>query len=533
MSKRVSKGRTHIIIGDTQVKEGVPTAHLGWIGNYIVDQFKGQDVSIIHVGDHADMPSLSSYDKGKKAMEGRRYSVDIKAANDGWIKLCKPLEKYNAERRAKRLRPWFPKRYITLGNHENRITRAAEEDAQLEGTISVDDLNYAEWGWEVVPFLEELELDGISYSHYFYNPNTGRPYCGENLATRLKTIGRSFTMGHQQGLNMATRPVGKRRHQGLVVGSCLTPDHKVLTADLRYVPLGEVVAGDKLVSFDEFTPNENARRGRAFKTGTVLATKLDTAEVFLVTLSDGKEFKVTADHQWLTKCANGVGEIYSWRRTDSLRRGTRIAKPLDEWNEIKTHESGWLAGMYDGEGCYYERNTTRGRTGQLSIAQNEGPVLEKIREELRILCGVDGVSDGTDRNCQHLRIRGGIRKVAKVLGQIRPIRLLPKFKPEHLGQFNTTDANNPAVVSITPVGVQEIVRIDIDEKTMIVEGFAHHNCYLHDEQYLGPQGNNCWRGIVVCHQVENGSYDPMCVSLEFLCRKYENKTLTQYLRGLT
>jgi hypothetical protein len=51
--------------------------------------------------------------------------------------------------------------------------------------------------------------------------------------------------------------------------------------------------------------------------------------------------------------------------------------------------------------------------------------------------------------------------------------------------------------------------------------------YLHDEDYLGPQ-QAYWRGIVVKHQVENGSYDPMFVSLDFLCRKYAKKRLKEY-----
>lgn len=46
-------------------------------------------------------------------------------------------------------------------------------------------------------------------------------------------------------------------------------------------------------------------------------------------------------------------------------------------------------------------------------------------------------------------------------------------------------------------------------------------CYLHDEAYLGPQGNNTRRQIVVKHEVENGRYDPMLVSLRFLEKNYQ------------
>jgi hypothetical protein len=218
------KGMTHVAIPDTQVKPGVRTDHLRWIGQYIVDQFAGRALRVIHLGDHADMPSLSSYDKGTKSMEGRRYSADIAAANAGFAELCAPLKAYNRGR--KKHRQWWPDRHVLLGNHENRINRAVEADPQLEGVISTDDLDFQ--GWTVHPFLELVELDGVSYSHYLYHPNTGRPYSGENLHTRLKQVGHSFTMGHKQGMNYAVRPVGKHRHHGLVCGSAYLHEEKYL-----------------------------------------------------------------------------------------------------------------------------------------------------------------------------------------------------------------------------------------------------------------------------------------------------------------
>lgn len=225
-SAKVSKGRIHFVIGDTQIKPGVPTAHLSWIGRYLVDQFAGQDVTVIHLGDHWDMESLSSYDKGKKASEGRRYKEDIKAGNDGFSLLCQPLADFNKGRKPEN--QWWPDRHFLIGNHEERIARAVNDEAQLEGALSYDDFNAKEWGWKVHDFLEPFWRDGVAYSHYFYNPNTGRPYSGENLALRLKTIGHSFTMGHQQGLNIATRAVGKGRHCGLVCGTSYLHDEKYL-----------------------------------------------------------------------------------------------------------------------------------------------------------------------------------------------------------------------------------------------------------------------------------------------------------------
>jgi hypothetical protein len=51
-------------------------------------------------------------------------------------------------------------------------------------------------------------------------------------------------------------------------------------------------------------------------------------------------------------------------------------------------------------------------------------------------------------------------------------------------------------------------------------GMVAGACYLHDEDYKGPYGNHHWRGIVVKHEVKDGEYDIMKVSLDYLLRKY-------------
>ena len=67
-----------LLIPDTQVKPGVPIDHLHALSRFIVHR---RPDAIVHIGDHWDMPSLSSYDFGKKAMEGRRVHEDIEAGN--------------------------------------------------------------------------------------------------------------------------------------------------------------------------------------------------------------------------------------------------------------------------------------------------------------------------------------------------------------------------------------------------------------------------------------------------------------------
>ncbi len=165
------------------------------------------------------MPSLSQYDKGTKKMEGRTYQSDIDSSIEGWEILNEPIEQFNNARRRRKEKIWAPRKIITLGNHEDRITRAINADSQLEGVLSIKKLGFEKYGWEVIPYLQPIWLDGIAYAHYFYNPLTGKPLSGENILLRIKTLGHSFTMGHQQVLQYGLRTVAKRSQHGLVAGS--------------------------------------------------------------------------------------------------------------------------------------------------------------------------------------------------------------------------------------------------------------------------------------------------------------------------
>lgn len=218
--KRRSDAPSVIVIPDTQIEPGKPDEHCRWIGQWIVDEFAGDDtLTIVHLGDHAAMQSLSSYERpGSKAMEGARYRADIDAANAAFDKLNAPLDTYNTRRSRAKKATWSPRKVLTLGNHEDRITRYANEHPQLDGAIGLHDLNYADHGWEVVPFLQIVTVHGIAISHYFENPNNGRPIAG-TIENTIRAVGGSFIQGHKQGLRVgiAETPLGRRR--GIVAGS--------------------------------------------------------------------------------------------------------------------------------------------------------------------------------------------------------------------------------------------------------------------------------------------------------------------------
>jgi hypothetical protein len=209
----------HLILPDTQVKPGVPTDHLAALGNFIVE--KRPDV-IVHIGDHFDMPSLSLYDKpGCAKKEGARYVDDIHAGHVAMDRLFLPIDVYNDKMRRQHGKLYLPRKEFCIGNHEYRIQRAIEADpVRFEGVISMDDMQLERWGWNVHAFGKPVTINGVSYAHFFVNPDglTDKPVGGkaDYKLTKVKT---SFVMGHQQmvGISQTYSGIGKRM-RGLVVG---------------------------------------------------------------------------------------------------------------------------------------------------------------------------------------------------------------------------------------------------------------------------------------------------------------------------
>lgn len=206
----------HFVIPDCQVKPEHDISYLYRIGKYIVA--KKPEV-VVCLGDFADMPSLCSYDKGTKSFEGRRYRADIQAARGAMEMLLLPIQEYNAKAVRNHEKRYTPRFVLTLGNHEHRINKAINTDAILDGTISIDDLGYKEYGWEVHEFLDVVVIDGIAYSHYFTSGLLGRPCT--SAASQLSKKHMSCIAGHQQGFQMHTgHRADGTQITSIIAGSC-------------------------------------------------------------------------------------------------------------------------------------------------------------------------------------------------------------------------------------------------------------------------------------------------------------------------
>lgn len=183
------------VMPDTQVRDGVPTGHLAAYGKYIAA--KRPDV-VVCIGDFADMPSLSTHDEpGSIHAEGLRYAADLGSVHRAMDIFMEPIAKAKG---------YNPVMVLTLGNHEDRINRAVAADPkQLHGRMRTTDLRYAQYGWQVFPFLQPVEIGGVVFCHYFPAGVMGRAL--STAAGILRKYHQSAFAGHLQGRDIA---YGKR-----------------------------------------------------------------------------------------------------------------------------------------------------------------------------------------------------------------------------------------------------------------------------------------------------------------------------------
>jgi hypothetical protein len=200
-----------IVIADTQVHGSSPTEHLEALGRYI---WKHKVGTLVHIGDHWDFPSLSSYatlmDK-----EGQRLARDLESGR----RALSLIMDYTNERNAKSSRKQYkPNMHFLMGNHENRLKRYIDNNPVLAGLIEIEDFIKGE-GWTVNQMCDPLWVHDICFNHYMENAQSGRPV-GGGIENKLNKFPHSFVHGHQQQFQMGRRQnLQGKPHFGVCAGS--------------------------------------------------------------------------------------------------------------------------------------------------------------------------------------------------------------------------------------------------------------------------------------------------------------------------
>ena len=213
-----------LVIPDVQIKEGVPREHLPWVGKAIADY---RPNVVVNLGDFADMPSLSTHDvKGSKYFEGLRYKKDVEVTKVAMQEMLAPLRQLQKVQKDTKHKVYKPRMVMLMGNHENRINRAVNNNPTLEGLLSTADLGY-EKDWEVHEFLHPVFINGVGFNHYWPVGAMGRP--AGTAAAIISKLHMSCIAGHQQGKQVA---YGKRADGksicGIIAGSYYLHDESYM-----------------------------------------------------------------------------------------------------------------------------------------------------------------------------------------------------------------------------------------------------------------------------------------------------------------
>lgn len=207
-----------LYIPDVQQKEDSPVNHLRAAGNYLVRH--RPDVVVV-AGDWWDMESLNRFGS-KYELEGKRIKADLDAGHRAMEVFLEPLRREQRRQSRNKKKVYKPRLVFTVGNHDPhvRLPRVYEEYPSLEGMFEIPDLE-KQYGFEVIPFLEIVEIEGIRFSHYFVNPHSAKKSpLGGAIDTMLKNAGFSFVQGHTQGLKMGKHYLADGTCKlGIVAGS--------------------------------------------------------------------------------------------------------------------------------------------------------------------------------------------------------------------------------------------------------------------------------------------------------------------------
>lgn len=268
------------------------------------------------------------------------------------------------------------------------------------------------------------------------------------------------------------------------LGMCLDPSTRVLTADLRWVPIGDIQPGQEVVSVDEHPPGGRGK-ARKMRTATVEHAGRVMRHAYRVSLSDGREVICTDRHPWLTRKAATDAK---WRSLSGegnqvvgkITVGTKVRSITTPWGE-PDYQDGWFGGMLDGEGSISNGN----RAGcQLSVSQVVGPVWARAHRYLdergyayRIEEdeGLRESKHGSEAVPRLALTR--MDDIFRLIGTTRPSRFIGRrfWEGRELPGKRGAGVAWVEVTGIEYIGEQEMVDLQTSTGTYIAEGLVSHN----------------------------------------------------------
>jgi organic radical activating enzyme len=156
---------------------------------------------------------------------------------------------------------------------------------------------------------------------------------------------------------------------------CFVKETPVLMANWTWRPIGTLRPGDRIIGIEQ--PEE---RGKHVKlaAGVVRRISLRCAATVLV----NKSLRCTGDHKfWLTgRDADNLPRAHSGWREVQRAIGLKVLFTTEPtFHDEQDYARGWLAGMADGDGCFWTLKHRRGYR-RLRLALNDVSLLDRAEE---------------------------------------------------------------------------------------------------------------------------------------------------------
>jgi hypothetical protein len=268
---------------------------------------------------------------------------------------------------------------------------------------------------------------------------------------------------------------------------CPTPDMRVLTYDLQWVPAGDLQVGDEIIAFDEYgvgLDSAGRKSIRRLRRATVDKAVRIQQPVYALTLDDGRVVKSSVGHRWLGWKSNKNRAVSCWLTTQEIAdrvaegRPVLLHSPTRPWEtRQETYADGLIRAAFDGEGCitFHKRANN---FGHLSFSQRLGPFMDEVEDAV----GSAGFQTSRNvvpgRSAQVLQVLGGMWDYARFIGTYRPVRFIDKWiERAPVDGYTLTGVARARVVAATYLGSQEVVAMETSAGTLFVEGVSSHNCY--------------------------------------------------------
>jgi len=156
-----------VAIGDTHDQPGMPKDRFKWIGRHCAKVIPHR---IVQIGDFASWDSVSTHDAPGSVSHSMRpsFKTDLESCEEAMSLFFKEIKDLTIPME------------LTAGNHEDRIARFENKNAETVGTLYMQfEELCARYRWRLHTYGQWLFIDGVGFTHVPKNI-MGKPYGGQN-----------------------------------------------------------------------------------------------------------------------------------------------------------------------------------------------------------------------------------------------------------------------------------------------------------------------------------------------------------------